>query len=430
MKTIDIALKDLTRSFRSYFALVFMFGVPLLVTGMFYLMFGSILNKDESAAGLTPTKVVIANLDRGEGQFSQGLAISQPGVEVSSVGEMVVMVLQNEQLADLMEISLTPDAASARSAVDSQQAGVAIIIPEGFSAAFSNMDAVAEIELYQDPTLLLGTAIVRSVLSQFMEGFSGTKIAVKVALAQGLAADSPQIGQVVQQYLAATLPIQQDQTALLLVQSPQKEPVAENPIMGIVGPIMGGMMIFFAFFTGASTAQSILTEEELGTFQRLFTTPTSQVTILSGKFLAVGLTVVAQVSILLVIARLVFGIYWGEFLPVILAAIGIMIAATAFGIFMMSLLKNSRQAGAVFGGALTVTGMLGMMPVFLRGSANPPPFINIVSLLVPQGWANRILFQSMESSALPQVLLTFVVLIAISMVLFVIGVLLFQRRYA
>jgi len=49
---------------------------------------------------------------------------------------------------------------------------------------------------------------------------------------------------------------------------------------------------------------------------------------------------------------------------------------------------------------------------------------------VPQGWANRILFQSMESSALPQVLLTFVVLIAISMVLFVIGVLRFQRRYA
>ena len=36
MKSIHIALKDLTSSFRSAFALIFMFGVPLLVTGMFY----------------------------------------------------------------------------------------------------------------------------------------------------------------------------------------------------------------------------------------------------------------------------------------------------------------------------------------------------------------------------------------------------------
>ena len=41
MKAIDIALKDLTRSFRSAFAVIFMFGVPLLMTGMFYLMFGN-----------------------------------------------------------------------------------------------------------------------------------------------------------------------------------------------------------------------------------------------------------------------------------------------------------------------------------------------------------------------------------------------------
>ena len=42
MKVFDIALKDLTRSFRSTFAVVFMLGVPLLVTGMFYFMFGNI----------------------------------------------------------------------------------------------------------------------------------------------------------------------------------------------------------------------------------------------------------------------------------------------------------------------------------------------------------------------------------------------------
>ena len=51
---------------------------------------------------------------------------------------------------------------------------------------------------------------------------------------------------------------------------------------------MGGMTIFYAFFTGTSTAQTILREDEDGTLPRLFTTPTTQATILGGKFLAVG----------------------------------------------------------------------------------------------------------------------------------------------
>ena len=41
MKTLSIALLSLKRSFRSAFALVFMFAIPLMVTGMFYLMFGN-----------------------------------------------------------------------------------------------------------------------------------------------------------------------------------------------------------------------------------------------------------------------------------------------------------------------------------------------------------------------------------------------------
>lgn len=428
MKILDIAIKDLTRSFRSYFALVFMFGIPLLMTGLFYLMFGSIFSKEEGSM-ISATKVVIANLDRGEGGFQQGMEIVQPGMQVQSVGELVVKVLQNEQLADLLEVTFVSDAESARSAVDLQQAGMAIIIPENFSADFSSAGTTAELEIYQDPTLTIGPAILRSILSQAVDGFTGVKIAATTAMSQGLAADSDETRQVLGQYLATSLPVQQNPNALLTVQSTQKAPATENPISVMVGGIMGGMLIFFAFFTGASTAQSILREEEEGTLPRLFTTPTSQATILSGKFLAVGLTLIIQVSTLLILAQVIFGIEWGKTLSVVLAAIGIMSIATAFGVFLMSLLKNARQAGNVMGGALTVTGMLGMMPVFLQSSPNSPAFINTISLTVPQGWANRILVQSMDGSALAQILPTFAVLIILSLVFFILGVLRFQRRY-
>ena len=99
----------------------------------------------------------------------------------------------------------------------------------------------------------------------------------------------------------------------------------------MIGPIMSGMMIFYAFFTGTSTAQSILREEEERTLPRLFTTPTPQVVILSGKFLAVFLTVFMQVTVLLAAAHLIFGVRWGAALPVGLAAAGIVLGAASFG---------------------------------------------------------------------------------------------------
>ena len=83
-----------------------------------------------------------------------------------------------------MKVTPVESAEAARSAVDNQEAGVAIIIPADFSEQFSDLAGQATIELYQDPTLTLGPGIVQSILSQFMDGMSGAKIAVNVVLKQ------------------------------------------------------------------------------------------------------------------------------------------------------------------------------------------------------------------------------------------------------
>ena len=41
MKAFDIAIKDVKQAFRNKTALMFMFVVPILVTGMFLFIFGS-----------------------------------------------------------------------------------------------------------------------------------------------------------------------------------------------------------------------------------------------------------------------------------------------------------------------------------------------------------------------------------------------------
>jgi ABC-2 type transport system permease protein len=428
LKVIDIALKDMKRSLRSTIALVFMFGIPMLVTGMIYLMFGSA--SSGGGFNLPRTKLVVANLDQG-GPRLQASARSIPGgIRASTMSDLVVKVLQSKDMADLLDVSLAPDGASARLAVDSRQAQVAVIIPEDFSRQFADPYGKAVIEFYQDPTLTIGPGIVRSILNQFMDGLSGIKIAVNVAMDQLKPKDYALIGQVVQQFLDTSQTQTEDLASSLLDERmPEKTPKKSGSLASVVGSFMGGFMIFFAFYTGTSSAESILREEEEGTLPRLFTTPTSQSTILSGKFLAVFLTVMVQITVLLIAGRLVFGVKWGGLIPVVWTAIGIVFCASSFGIFINSLLKDSKQGGAIFGGVLSFSGMVGMIRIFAMNAPGSSSLVNTVSLLVPQGWGIRGILQTMGGQTGTAVLLNMLVMLAWSAVFFTIGVWRFNRRY-
>lgn len=433
MKAFDIALKDMTRSFRSAFAVVFMFVVPLLVTGMFYFMFGNIASDGEFS--LPKTRVVIANLDEGGPKFQVNPKNIPGGKKADTMGDLIVSILQSEEMADLIEVTLVPSAESAHTAVDSQAAQVAIIIPTDFSHQFADVDGEAVIEFYQDPTLTIGPAIMKSILNRFMDGMAGVKIAVNVFLDEADSNEYAMAGQVVQLYLKDSLAESDDvEEELLDVRSPangQKNDAAEtqNLMLNIIGPIMGGMMVFYAFYTGASTAQNILKEEEERTLPRLFTTPTSQATILTGKLLSVFMTVCVQVIVLLVAARLLFGIQWGDTLSVSLMAAGIIFTASSFGIFVNSFVKSTKQAGVLFGGVLTVTGMMGMIKIFAMNSAIANKMGDTISLLVPQGWAVRGLMQSMNGDPINSVLTTVLVSLVWSVAFFAVGVWRFNRRY-
>lgn len=433
MKILDIALKDLTRSLRSAMGLVFMFVIPLLVTGMFYFMFGNIARQGDF--DLPATKVVIANLDEGGPRLQAGSENLPGDIQADTLGELVVEVLRSEDLANLLNVSLAPDAAAAHAAVDNRQAEVAIIIPVDFSHQFADLYGQAAVEFYQDPTLTIGPGIVKSIMNQFMDRMSAIKIAMDVMLEQVETTDPALIGQVIQEILDSSTAKSKDLPATLLdVRAPQKTAdqakESANPLVAMIGPIMGGMMIFYAFYTGTATAESILREEEERTLPRLFTTPTPQSTILSGKFLAVFLTVLVQVVVLLVVARLIFRIQWGHFIPVALLVVGVVFIASSFGIFINSLLKTAKQGGVVFGGVLTLTGMIGMISLFAVNSPTASLLGNTVSLLVPQGWAVRGLLQAMNGHPVMDVLLTTLVMLAWGVVFFTIGVWRFNRRYA
>ena len=154
MKSFTIAFKDLFHTFRSPFSLVMMFVAPLLITGLLYFAFGS-LTGDSKGITVPRTRVEVANLDRA-GEID--------------AGQMMVDFLQNSDLEEVMDVSVIKDEVSARSAVDHQDAGVAIIIPPDFSQAVLDPEHEASVVLYQDPTLSIGPSIVKDLINHFLDG--------------------------------------------------------------------------------------------------------------------------------------------------------------------------------------------------------------------------------------------------------------------
>jgi ABC-2 type transport system permease protein len=191
---------------------------------------------------------------------------------------------------------------------------------------------------------------------------------------------------------------------------------------------MAGMMIYFAFFMGALSAESIIREDEEGTLERLFTTPTSQAAILGGKFAAIVLTLVVQIVVLLVAARLIFGIGWGKPLPIALVTLGLIVAAAGFGVLLMSFVKTTRQTGPIMGGVLTLTGLLGGL--FISGVPNLPEAFDTVRLSMPQGWALHAWELTLNGAGVGEVLVPVVVLLGLGALFFGAGVILFRKRFA
>jgi ABC-2 type transport system permease protein len=428
MKALDLAFKDLLRAFRSVSFLAFGLIVPLLVSGLFYFAFRGLAMGDGGWT-LPPTTVQLVNLD----------APSQEAGDLRG-GALLAEVLRSESLAELLQVTEAPDPDTARAAVDRQRADVAVIIPVGFTQALLQPEGQARVEVYHDPTLTLGPGLVTGIVQQFVDGFAGAKIAADVARSQlaehGVSLDAAQAGALAQQFAAWAMRLADSEQAgqrPLVAVRPARAGDAEADDVGlsVVSLIMSGMMAFFVFFTGASTALSLLQEEEGGTLARLFTTPTALSAILGGRIIASLATLLLQVVVLLVASALVFGIDWGAPPFIALVTLGTILLAGSFGLFVISLLRDTRQGGIVIGGAMTVAGMVGMMSTFTAGTptATQRPF-EVASLLVPHGWVVQGWRQLLEGGGLGELWVSLAVMLALSVVFFALALFRFRRRFA
>lgn len=426
MKILDIAFKDLTRSLRSAFAVGMMVVAPLMLTGLIYFAFG---RGSSDGPSMPAIKVGVVNLD----VLPTNAPLDVP------LGDNIRSMFFDESVESWITTADYADETSVRAALDKQEIGIAVIIPQNFTERYLSGDKDVQVLIISDPTLSIGPAVVQNMVTMMVDGVAGGGIALETFMsrqqANGIEVDQTQIPAWIERYgnwyaeFQRNLFHHPDKAAFVIVAPSAGETETTNPIQKMMGLTMAGQMIFFAFFTGAYSMTSILREEEEGTLARLFTTPTDRTSILTGKFLAVFLTVSLQGLVLIIAGNYAFNINWGEPVATALALMGQVVVSTGLGVLLIVFVKSTRQAGPVLGGGLTILGMLGGLFTANIPDAMPAA-MNVIANFTPQGWVLKAWRLVMDGGAASDLLIPFVMLIGFGAVMFIIGARMFQKRFA
>lgn len=419
-QALDIALKDLRRTYRDFPASAMMLAAPLAIALLLGGAFGG-----SGEFSIQPIKTVVADLDRGAETDSSG----QSGA--AAAGPALAQVLGDQSLASLIDLTVVNTEAEARAVVEDGKAVVAVIQPQGLiAAAASPQTDGADFLVYRDPTSILGPGIVTGIVRRYADGLNAARAAAGAAVELSLRSGglSPELMEPVAVAAAHEFATRTESVGsgpTLKARAPQVAGTESARDVGVTGPVLAGMMIFFMLITGSNQARTIIDEQRNGTLQRLFTTPTPRGVVLTGKFLSVFLIVLVQAVILLVAGRLIMGIDWGGIAPVVgLTLAGVAVAA-GLGVFLLSLARTEGQA-TVFGtGVLLVLALLGGNFI---GTADLGGWYYTVRRLTPNGWLLIGWDSTLRGGGLGDTLLPIVVCLLIASLTFVAGSLLFRRR--
>jgi ABC-2 type transport system permease protein len=413
-KVLAIAWKDLRSVYRAPSALAMMLAAPLAIA----VLLGAAFGGDEGFS-LAPTRVLLVNLDAAPSGANQG--------------ETLAGVLESDPLKDLLIVDRGESEEDARARVDEGDAAVAVIVPADFTQTLGSPEArTSTVLLYKDPTKDLGPGIVRSVVQRIVDTLNGARAAgvaaVSLEMPGGTAPDAEQLAvtaqEAAQTFIART---QSAQTVQLETLPPSLPDAERTKDVSVTGTVLVGMMVFFMFFAASNAARTILDEDAGGTLRRMFTTPSSRSVILAGKMTSVFLTVLVQSVVLLLAGRLIFRVDWGGILPVALLTAAGVATAAGLAVLLLSIARTPAQAGAYSSGVFLVLALVGGNFV---GGMPPDTVFDTVRRFTPNGWLIVGWESTMRGGGVADTLLPAAIALAFGVATFVLGALLFRRRYA
>ncbi len=409
-----IGWKDLLVLFRDQGALILMLIAPFVLTLALGLVTGSFSQSNSTGTGLADIPVAVINLDEG------------------NLGAALVDMLTGPELADLLEPEVVTDEAAARLRVEQDELAALVVIPAGFTqSVIPNLTTgeratAVPIEVYANPARPISAGVVRDIVQAFVSrvdtGLTVTQATVTQLVMGGLlpmteiASAAQEIGE------RQIAQIQNEGAAVIEIV--QETAVRESNTFNPLAYFVPGMAIIFLMYTVSMGGRSFLEERRGGTLARLLATPTHIAQVLGGKVFGIFLSGLAQVSVLVLGSTLLYQLYWGDMVGVLLLIVAVAIAATGWGLLLAAFARTPAQVSSYGTALMLIFGVLG------GGFVNLPRegLLELISRITPNAWALDGFMRLHEGGALADITGELLALVVMGVLLFGTAVLLFNRR--
>jgi ABC-2 type transport system permease protein len=271
-------------------------------------------------------------------------------------------------VADVTESTSEAEAADQ---VRAGEAGVAIVIPPGFSDAVET-GTPTQITLVKGD-YAVAFEIARSVVSQFADTIGSVQLMVATTAATGGSVDQATIAQA-QAAMSDAAPIASVNATTELLQA---------NLATFYGAAMAIMFVFFATQYGSL---ALLADQEQGTMPRLLAAPIRPATIIFGASIAGLVLGLVSMTVLWVATTFLVHASWGS--PPLVAALilAAVIAAMGISALVATIARTPRQAGAL--NAIVALSLAAIGGVFIPLSQAPESLV-VISQITPHYWFLR-----------------------------------------
>ncbi|TLM99288.1 MAG: ABC transporter permease [Actinobacteria bacterium] len=368
-KRIGLILWKEFRQFRRdrlLLPLVFMMPILQLI------MFGYVVSAD-----ITDVKTAIVDLDRTP--MSRELSDWLSG-------------------SGYFEIVARPDDERAlRPLIDSGDAQVAVVIPEGTSRRFAEGQR-AEIGIVVDGTDSRVSSVAGGYAAQILSAFNKQRMGDAARLLES----APGIQSSVR--------------------------VLYNPSLKAVNSMIPGLMAAILMISTMTVmSQAVVRERESGTLEQMFTTPITRGEYIIGKMVPYVIIASLQISVVALVGRFWFGVPFNGTVWVVLLTLALFVFSTLGGGLLVSLVSRTRQQAQQ-------TVMFIMLPFFVLAGfifpieAMPAPIVPL-TYFIPLRYAVQALRAGwLKGATVAELWMPLLALAGFSVVIFTIAILSFHKR--
>lgn len=394
-RLIHIAAKDFRIMVRDKTAFLIMLAMPL---ALIFILGSALGGIDESTA--VNIDVAIVNEDAG-----------------SAGTEFVDALTGVEQLKSLFNMSVRDDAAEVRGEVERGDLAAALVIPTDFSDKLAAGTPVT-LEVLQDPGAEITAGIWAGVARAGAANLSAGQV-LRLTVQDALA-DAGVPTAAVPEAVGGD----RDQHAFDAVTMEDLEVKSEKQV-AMLDYYAAGQTAMFVLFVSMFGAFTFAKERREQTLARMLVSPSSKAQIVGGKSLGIFGVSVAQLTVLLLGTRYVFGVDWGPHpLGILIVGLCEALAAVGLGMTFAAVGKTERAIGGIGPTFIMLFGAVGgsMIPAQFM-----PAWMKPIQSVSPVYWSLDAMLGLMRGEGFSTIVPSVAALLTIAVVLYAFGV--WRLRY-